>query len=242
MYPFGQSFKYTFYPIVDSEAIQGIPTQTPAIYVYRENNKPSRDQAALGTGSLHTINTWTQERNGFYFTVPEIVDPEPTGEITKRTYWIAINFILKASGQTQTVIKALEMERVTGHQVDVYVTYPDLLQHWSEIGSYFSLEVSERFAANAKKQVITELNNQGFNWSQVTDPSQLTMCVIYKTLANLNADRRKESGDNFDKNFELFYSTYKSALTSLQLEYDADNDGAKDDKPQQIGGYVFLTR
>lgn len=242
MYPFGQDFKYTFYPIVDSEALQNIPTQTPAIYIFRENSKPSRSQAAQGTGSIQTISTWTQERNGFYFTVTALTDPEPTGEIKERTYWIAINFLLKTAGQTQTVIKALEMERVAGHQIDVYVTYADLVEHWSEIGSYFSAEISERFAANAKKQVINELNNKGFNWSQITDPSQLQMCVIYKTLANLNADRRKESGDNFDKNFELFYSTYKSTLVSLQLEYDADNDGAKDEEPQNIGGYVFLTR
>lgn len=242
MYPFGQDFKYTFYPIADSEALQNIPTQTPSIYIFAENEKPSRAQAAAGTGNIQSISAWTQERNGFYFTVSAITDPEPTGETKERTYWIAINFILKAAGQTQTVIKALEMERVSGHQIDVYVTFADLIEHWTEIGSYFSLEISERFAANAKKQVINDLNNKGYNWSQLTDPSQLTMCVIYKTLANLNADRRKEIGDEFDKRYELFNSTYKSTLLSLQLEYDANNDGAKDEEPQNIGGYVFLTR
>ncbi len=246
-YPFGQNITYTFYPLVDNEAAKNIPTtgNPVAIYYFTDNNKPSRDAAQNGTGAVNSgsaIASWTPTGNGYQFTIPAIEDPDPDGGADTRNYWLAINFILQASGQTQTVIRALEMERVSGHHKTVSVTSQDIIDYFPDALSYVSEDRINNFLFDAREEIQAYLRNKGFEWAQIYRPDRLSLVIKYKVLMHIMADQRREPGDNFDLNYQRYEKSYESAISSLQLEYDADKDGAPEIQPVKTGGYIFAIR
>lgn len=240
-YPFGQDFTYSFYPLVDNDAALLIPSQSPAIYVFTDSNVPTRTTAAAGTGATQTITTWTQRGLGFDFTVTALTDPDTTSTLDRRTYWLGINFILKTAGQTQTLIRALEMERVSGHHKQISVTTTDILNYFPEATAYVSEQTILAFIANAKEEIKARLTNNKFEWAQIWRPDRLNISTIYKTLMSIGSSQRKIVGDNFDRNYEEWKLIFESTINSIKLEYDTFREGQPTAKPP-IGGFAFLSR
>lgn len=243
-YPFGQDIKYYFYPQVDNATAAGIPSQSPTIYVFTDSNKPTRSAAIAGTGKLGSaITSWTQEGGGYYFTIPAISDPDPSGTDDERVYWIAINFILKTAGQTQTVLKALPLERIQAQEKVLAVTINDIQALFPAVRDYVNDAELNAMIAASIADVKATLLNKGFQWAQIQRPDRLKTAVIFLSLSQVMLSQRKQVNDNFDLNFVEYKALYQSAMNGLKLEYDENKDGeATPEEGKNIDSFIFLTR
>lgn len=238
-YPFGKDFKFYFYPLVDNETVQSIPTQNPDIYIFDDSaGQPSRQAAAAGTGAIQTITDWDKVANGFAISVSALSDPDQTSTITERNYWIAINFKLKAAGQTQTIIRALDMERVAAHEKRVSIEATDLTTLWPEIAQYANNSTLNAAIELAIEEVKSILLNRGFEWATIKRPDRLNLAIRVRALMQIESQQSQESGDNFDRNYQEHKKQYKSYLDSIQLEIDADKDGKPETKTEAAGSAV----
>lgn len=241
-YPYGKDFDYYFYPLIDDEAVASIPSQQPDVYIFDDSvGMPSRTDAAAGTGAVQTISTWAAVQNGFKITVLALTDPDPTGNVNCRTYWIAINFLLKAGGQVQTVLRALDMERVVSQEKSVGVSPSDLTTMWPEIAAYASDTTLQAAIDLATEEVKSILLNRGYEWSSVMRPDRLALAIKTRALMQIESQQRQQAGDNFDRNYTDHKLQYKSYLDSLQIEYDANEDG-KEDAKVEAAGFAVVCR
>jgi hypothetical protein len=228
-YPFGQNITYWFYPLLDNDTAN-IPTavqaQTPAIYVFDES-VPSRSDAASGANSLQTISSWTwsAQKKAWSFTVPAISDPHPDSNIPVRVYWIALNFILQTSGQIQTAIKPLQLERVVGHDRVVSVGEEDLRAYFPQIDAYSSDVQRKAFISQAIEEIKGELRVKGYEWAKITRADRLDLCVIYKALAMVMLGQIQEPSDKFSIKYQEYKAGFQSNLDSLKFEYQQMEGG-----------------
>jgi len=228
-YPFGQNITYWFYPLLDNDTAD-IPTavqsQTPSIYVFGEN-VPNRSDAASGAGSLQTISSWTwsSSKKAWSFTIPAVLDPHPDSNIPTRTYWIAVNFILQGSGQTQTAIKPLQLERVVGHDRVVSVTEDDLRAYFPQIDAYSSDVQRKAFISQAIEEIKGELRVKGYEWAKITRADRLNLCVTYKALAMIMLGQVQEPSDKFSIKYQEYKAGFQANLDSLKFEYQQMEGG-----------------
>lgn len=228
-YPFGQNITYWFYPLLDNEAA-GIPAavqaQTPAIYLFDES-VPNRSDAASGANSLQTISSWawSSQKKAWSFTIPAVSDPHPDSNIPTRVYWIAINFILQSGGQTQTIIKPLQLERVVGHDKVVSVNEEDLRSYFPQIDAYSSDVQRKAYIAQAIEEIKGELRTKGYEWAKITRADRLDICVVYRALAMVMLGQIQEPGDKFSIKYQEYKSGFQGNLDSLKFEYQQMEGG-----------------
>ena len=134
------------------------------------------------------------------------------------------------------------MERISGHHKSVSVTSQDIIDYFPDATQYVAEERINNFLEDAREEIQAYLRNKGFQWAQVYRPDRLNLVTKFKVLMHIMADQRREPGDNFDLNYQRYEKAYDSAISSLQIEYDADKDGAPEEQPKQLGGYVFAIR
>lgn len=230
-YPFGQNITYWFYPLLDNDtasipvAVQG---QTPAIYVFDDNDVPSRSDALSGSGSIQSITSWTwsAQKKAWSFTISAISDPHPDSNITTRVYWIAINFILQTAGQTQTIIKALQVERVAGHDRVVSVTEENLRTYFPQVDAYSSDVQRKAYISQATEEIKGELRSKGYDWAKITRADRLDLCVTYKALSLIMLGQIQEPGDKFSIKYAEYKANFQSNLDSLRVEYQQMEAGS----------------
>lgn len=222
-YPFGQNITYWFYPLLDNDTASipaAVTSQTPAIHVFDEN-APTRANALSGSGSLQSVTTWTWNvsKRAWSFTIPAISDPHPDSNIPTRTYWIALNFILQAAGQTQTVIKPLQLERVVGHDRVVSVTEENLRTYFPQVDAYSSDVQRKAYISQAVEEIKGELRSKGYEWAKITRADRLDLCVTYKALSLIMLGQIQEPGDKFSIKYGEYKSNFQANLDSLKVEY-----------------------
>jgi len=240
-YPFGKDIIYTFYPQVDNKDIC-LPTQNPTIYIFTEDNQPTLDDAQNGTNKLGSaITSWTERGTGRDFIIPAITDPSPDSTKDRYTYYLGINFVVQSGATTQTIIRALQMERVQAHHKTIAITYSDVISYFPQIESYVSIQHITRFIQLAKEELKTELHNKGYEWSQIYRPDRLTLACIFKVMMYAMASQRKSPGDPFDLNFDLYKETYQNFMQGLRLEYDTDRDGQPQEETVKTD-VIYLVR
>lgn len=247
-YPFGQDIRYTFYPLVGDENAINIPSDSPAIYYFTDESKPTRDQAANGTHAINAgspITSWTaiENQNGFVFVIPAIADPDPDSEISQRIYWLAINFKMKTGGGEpyQTVVRALELERVSGHHLQLLVTAQDISQFFPQVEDYYTPSQITAIFWLVKEELIAYLSDKGFDWALIWDPSKLKTAATYKVLMRLMEGQRRIPGDNWDRNHDEYKSTYLDIRNAVKLKYDS----SKSNQPTEVkkaGGFAWIAR
>lgn len=241
MYPFGKDIVYTFYPLVDGKPVV-LPTQNPTIYVFTDSNKPTQDQAQNGTNALGSaITSWSAKGNGFDFTIPAILDPDPDSTQDRRTYFLGINFILQSAGQIQTIIRALDLQRVEAHHKKIDVIPSDVISYFPQIESYVSMQQLQRFITLSIEEIKVELQQKGYEWAQIYRPDRLQLAVIFKCMMYAMVSQRKTPGDQFDLNFDLYKETYSNLIQGVRLEYDTDRDGEPQEELIKTD-FIYLVR
>lgn len=222
-YPFGQNITYWFYPLLDNDTASipaAVTSQTPAIHVFDES-VPSRSNALSGSGSLQSITSWTwnSSKKAWSFTIPAVADPHPDSNIPTRTYWIALNFILQTAGQTQTVIKPLQLERIVGHDKVVSVTEENLRAYFPQVDAYSSDVQRRAYISQAVEEIKGELRAKGYEWAKITRADRLDLCVTYKALSLIMLGQIQEPADKFSIKFAEYKANFQSNLDSLKVEY-----------------------
>jgi hypothetical protein len=197
-----------------------VTSQTPAIYIFDES-VPTRGNAASGSGSLQAVSTWTwnSTKKAWSFTISAVNDPYPDSNIPTRTYWIAINFILQAAGQTQTVIKPLQLERVVGHDKVVSVTDENLRTYFPQVDAYSSDVQRKAYISQAIEEIKGELRSKGYEWAKLTRADRLDICVTYKALSLIMLGQIQEPDDKFSIKYNEYKANFQSNLDSLKVEY-----------------------
>lgn len=223
-YPFGQNITYWFYPLLDNETASvptAVQSQTPAIYVFDDGDVPSRADALAGSGSIQTVSSWTwsSQKKAWSFTIQAINDPHPDSNIPTRTYWIALNFVLQTAGQTQTVIKPLQLERVVGHDKVVSITEEDLRSYFPQVDAYSSDVQRKAYIAQATEEIKGVLRIKGYEWAKITRADRLDLCVVYKALSMIMLGQIQEPADKFSIKYQEYKSGYQATLDSLKVEY-----------------------
>ena len=215
-YPFGQNFTYNFYPLVDEKPAAGIPTQTPSIYLFTV--KPSRDDAQNGTGAIQTISTWEAHGAGYRFTVSAINDPDTDSDSDKYIYWIAVNFVLKTAGQVQTVIRQLDMQRVSGHHKTITVTCEDVKSYQPSVVAYASDPELQTHILLATEEIKAKLLNKGYEWARIWRTDVLNLVVVTRALALVMFSQIQQLGDKFEVKFKEYDKISADLLASVQFE------------------------
>jgi hypothetical protein len=243
---FGQDQTDWFYPLVEESTPPGLLTTSSlvAIYVFGPDSMPTRDAAAAGTGAIATISSWTWDsaRQGFYFTVPAITDPDPNSSMSIRTYWFGVNFRLQTSKQIQTVLRSQYVERVKGPADSVYVTDDDLIAYYNEILSYSTSDQRQRAIDQALINVKAELKAKGYLWARIHRADQLKSATTLKALTILCLSKIQQGNDKFALKYGEYKEMYRTQIDSVILEYDADGDGAPDGNVTPSSGTIFLVR
>lgn len=243
-HPFGQSFTYWFYPLVDNDTASlpnAILAQAPIIYIFGES-VPTRADAAAGTNALQTISSWTwnYQKRAWSFTVAAIQDPDSASNIETREYWIALNFRLQTAGQIQTVIKPLQLERVVGHNKTVEVNEDDLKKYFPQIDAYSSQVQRLAYISQAVEEVKSALRIKGYDWAKIQRADRLDLCVTYKALSLVMLSQIQEPNDKFSIKYIEFKQSYTNALESLKFEYQEDEGGTT--RELNTSGFILLQR
>lgn len=239
-YPFGRDFTLTFDPLVDDTALLAIPDQTPSIYIFTDTNPPTRATALAGTGAVKSFTSWTRRGIGFDIAVTAIDDPDPNSELRERLYYYAVNFRLTNSAQIQTVIRPLEMERVSAHHRRCDVTSQEVVEACSMVLNYKNHAQITTLIATIKQEVSDKLKDEGFRWAEIYDLDRLKPIITNGTIARIMVHERKNPGDTFDQNFNFYDDLYKSGIKSIQLKIDKALDGRTPPKKQATYSNIVL--
>jgi hypothetical protein len=249
IYPFGKSFTRTFYPSQNGDAIQA---QGTPISIYIFSDEPSRVTGAAGTGAVQTVSSWTvasTEPYGCSYTVPAIVDPDPTSSTFEEEYWEAINYRLASGGQTQTVIRKLILARVFGSATVPEVTDDDIKKLYPAIQNYLGDTAINDFVDQALDELKLELTGRAadegktLDWGRMENLSQLKIPLQYKAAALACLSQfHKDRDDKFMKRFELFSKMSSDYLSFVPIAYDSDGDGTANENTTSAGGGFFSGR
>ena len=234
-YPFGKDLTYNFYAISDNNDYESLPDSPESIYIYKTGYKPSRAQALAGTdngGLLETIASWsdTSDSNGKTFTIAALDDPDVSSEVRRFTYYVALNFKLSAGEQTQTVIRALPMERVLGHHKAVSTAAADLEAIYTDIDSLRSEAQQATSITLATNMMKDDLTASGFEWVELWRPDELNQAIAYRALADIMLGLITSDSDEWHIRYLEYKETWKGLYSMLKLEYDSTKDGEPDIK------------
>lgn len=239
-YSFGRSFTYTFTPLADESPVAAIPAQSPAVYVFAA--LPSLAAARAGTGAVATVAAWTPVGAGFDIPVSALDDPDPTGPVREHTYYIAVNFKLEVGGQTQTVLRALSMERVTGSEGKVRVADAEILALLPQASSFSTEAERVQFLRQAELQVKDDLQAAKFRWSRIHRLDDLSRVVLYKALLLLLFSQFRDGGDRYKAKYDEIKGWYAAALAGLAVEYVPDDAGGTPEAVSTSASSVTLIR
>ena len=239
---FGRSIVREMYAVVESEYFN-LPSQIPAIYFFEE--KPSISAAQAGTGSFAAVATWTQSQTYPYprtYVVPPIVDPEPTRSTTSRRYWEAINYVNQTGQQTQTLLRAFNVERGKALDSVPGTTVADLKEVYPAISNFLNDSKLSDFLLIAEEAMRIDIEKGGIVWENLKRLRKVKLALAYKTISMASFSQFTEYNDKFYIRFKEYEKLYASTLESITLAYDSDGDGEADTETTTKTDYAFIIK
>lgn len=239
--PFGASFSFIYYPLVDGTAINPPSPQTPAIYLF--DALPGENAARTGTGALATISSWVETTaSQRTFTVPAIADPNDG--TTRKKYYLAINYIAATGGTSTLDIVFFELVRPAGFAVDPTPTFNQVKDLDKTLTTYFTDAQITTAIQVAKTAMKLKLKNAGWNWAQIKNPEDLKVAITYKSIAHLWIDLIVEENDRFWLKYKEAEMIANGFYDSIRLEYDADenHDIDEEEKDKSVATFIRLSK
>lgn len=228
MEQFGRSATRYFYPLANNQPIQ-LPPQTVQFYFFTE--QPTLDEAQNGTGAFASASSTTIAASTPYavtYTFPKVVDPAPDSAWAVYTYWYSVNFILVAGGETQCVLRSFQIARVEGNDNVPATTVQQLKDIYPAISAYATDGQLTAHIASAQEELKLEFKKRGLPWSRITDLTDITLALAFKTIANVSLSQIAQAGDRFEVRYVEFNTRARNLLDGLQLELDSDGDGLRE--------------
>jgi hypothetical protein len=227
----------------DGQDYLDLPSQVPSIFLF--SSFPSADAAINGSGAFSTINYWIHDRTKAdrVYTIPAILDPEPTGAIRSRDYYEAINFILESGGQIQTKVRSFEVHRADGTDSRPSTTKEDILDVWPGITAYINDYDLSRGLIVAETELRMDLEKKGLIWGRIYQLDRCKYALGYKVIANAAAGQvAKGNSDKFTWIVDYFTKKYNDAMAGLELPHDRDADGKAEEVVTPGQAYSVITR
>lgn len=226
-YKFGGAFTIQYYY---DDGVNFAPSNdNPTIYLF--DKAPEWSTARSGTGALQTITSWTshgEQNNAKEFTLSAISDPEPTGAIIERKYYLAINYTLAVSGDVITDIQEILLVRPKGFIPQKEVTTDEIKEFFPEIVSYASDDNLLAYLDIAYLEVEADFKKKGIVYKQIRNQADFYLPLVYKVISLVSQAEFREVGDRHYKRYEDFNLKYLDYLTDLKVEVDIDGDGDTD--------------
>lgn len=239
-YVYGRSFTFNLYTFEDRTQITNLPAQTIQAYCFRD--QPSRADASSGSGALSSPTQILAGGNAnISLTIPAIVDQDPTNLLSYRLHWIAVNLILQAGGQVQTIIKAIKVERASGQDSEIGVTLQSIQDIYPDVLSFLSSGEINAMITLAKADLLDDLTNRGIDWNQVHRPDQLSNALLFNTLTYIYNSQIQREGDRFYVSSAKSQARYESIKANLKLAFDATQAGDKTNVVK-TGGQIRMVR
>lgn len=240
IYPFGKTIKHQFHPMVNDIPVK-VSADAPSIHVY--SIKPAREDALTGAGDgfIETISSWAAIDglpDAKLITITAIDDPDTSEVGQVETYYLAINFKLQASEQSQLVIEAITLERVAAVSSVPNVTRDSIINYYPAIQAYLEDSEIDKFITLASKEVQNAYRKKGIRWQNLERQDLLHVPIAYKTIELASSSQVKSEGDKFDWRVKFFMQKYREFLEELELPHDKDADGEPEQAVQGQRGYV----
>lgn len=237
-YVFGKGFDFNIYTYENGDRIQSIPSQTVTSYLFTE--QPSREIARAGTGAARTITHSHTTGNVLSVPVTDINDPDPASLTNYHVYWLAVNFILEADAQVQTVLRALKVERATGHDELIGVTAAKIVEAYPDVQSFLSPDQIESMIQLAQVDMLDDLKNKGFQWAEIYRPAELFNALLFKSLTYIHQSQIQRQGDRFFVSADASQRRYEGIISTLKISYDEAQAGTI--TQARTGGIIYSKR
>lgn len=232
MYPkylFGKDFTYKLYTHEDGTLISDLPAQTVTAYIF--TTRPTRAVAAAGTGATASASATIAQGQELAIDFTAISDPDTNTDAPVYVWYIAVNFVLKSAGQTQTVVREIVFTRVSGHDSTTGITLEDVTAVWPDVLQYVSTEQVQANIALARAEILSDLRNKGIAWAQVYEPNELRQAHLYNTMVYVYGGQ----GEDFVLLRDKMEASYEATMRALRLSYDVFASGQKTDRISSQG-------
>ena len=238
-YPYGKNITHYFYPVdLDGKPI-GLSTDAPSIYVYKD--RPTLDQARAGSGTvIESITSWSTVAYGKSIAISAIDDDNPTNAEAEHTYYVAVNYTLKAGEQIQTRIDQIYLFKALSQNSSHGVTLDIIKDIYPTIPSYIDDIKIEGHIGIGVEIVKLDLKKSGYNLAQVQDIYQYKLAIAFKTLELAAISLRKQQDDRFDLYSRDMQGLYATAI-AVHVPYDQEKSGTPQATTQKSSYAVLLT-
>jgi hypothetical protein len=222
---FGRSIISEFYALSDDEYIN-LPSQVPAIHLF--DAYPSALDAQTGTGALQTKDFWTHSDTDPFkrqVALDPVDDPDPTGAVVCRGYWLAFNYIINNAGQKLTSVRELIIQRPETQDSVVPTDAQDLKDLWPWITSYYSDDSKlTKFIDLAISKFKLDLRRRDIDWGRVQRLKEIGLPIAYKALA-IAMDGQQGRHPDLPQLVGRWEAEYSAGLASIKLPVDENLDG-----------------
>lgn len=239
---FGKDIIRRLYPEENGKPIN-LPVQDPTIYLF--SAQPTLAAAAAGTGAVQTCTSWTQatvEPWTLTYSFTAINDPAPTSSTPSLTYWEALLYKLKTGAQVQTLLRTIELERVSGAPEQPETSTEDLVNIYPAITSYATEQQLKEFLAIAIQEIKTELESKGIEWAHVGNLTKLKLALAYKTISLVALSQIRERQDKHEYRYTEFDAKYQAQMQTIKLKVDEDQDGSYELEKESSKFYFISER
>ena len=213
-----------------------LPAQTASYFLYDE--KPLREDAILGAGSLATGTQTGQSANSPYalsYTFPSIDDPDPSAsDDNDKTFWEAIVYVSELGQQTQLGLRSFVVARTYGTDSVPGTTVPDVKAVFPSIANYMTDQQIGAYLTSGELETRNYFTRKGIAWSRLFDLDQLKMALAYKAISDMSLASIVQPNDKHAQRYEIFKVRYNTELKALSLAYDSNKDGQPDTKAQAL--------
>lgn len=239
--PYGKDWTYVYYPPDDPD-FTPLASTSPSVYIF--STRPSESTARSGTGALQTISTWSEYGNPIRRELAVTTITDPQDGTKEAVYWIAVNYLLKTSGQKQLDLQSFILVTPDGFYADPTPSVEYIKGISSSIGSYYVDSNIEAYSKLGLSQLKKQLKAKGFEWAQIENRDDLKLAIAYKALSLMMLEQISESGDRFSKRYDEYKASYDTLILSFGVDYDANKDGqiTTGEKSKQTSGVTYLTR
>lgn len=231
-YTFGKAFDHLFY-LQDIEGNALTPSaDAPAIYLY--DNRPSRANVTAGSGApIQTVVTWADVSDAKKASFAAVTDPDPSGSMFTREYWIGVKFTLATSGSVQVIIQKVWLSRAASQDSKIGTDPEYVKKICPRVGSYLTNAQIVDYIAQAFTEMRLEFEADGKKWAYLQEVNRFKLVLAYKAIELAGLGRRKREGDRHDLLAKEFSERYEKKLAEILAPYDVDGDGEVDKSNQQ---------
>lgn len=228
-YFFGKDIAISFRAVAPTERITSAITLVNA-RLYTDSPTAAQKADVSGSGGDFVgdaLTTWVSEGKGVYtLTFGAVDDPDGVGADVGslyESYYVAINFTLQDSEQTQTVVKRIFLWRVLGQIANLDVSVEDIYILSDQINDLTSDAFVERKIKAATDWCLHEVKNLGLDFNRMNEVD-MHLAVQYKAMEICLRDLQGP-GNTFAEQAKDYLEMYKEVWAKTVLGYDTNGDG-----------------